>query len=134
MKVQKLKDQCAAVESDIASHEAEIAKLEAELVDFRSTDETLRVTRLLEDKRATLEGLMSRWEEDQPRLRRPGSSLLFAANQPVQFSCRVPVADRHAFVSSIADDLRKVTLSCPCRESLEDKEHRWLRRPRLLRS
>jgi ATP-binding cassette subfamily F protein 3 len=63
MKVQKLRDQCAAVESDIASHEAEIAKLEAELADFRSTDETLRVTRLLEDKRAALEGLMSRWEE-----------------------------------------------------------------------
>jgi ATP-binding cassette subfamily F protein 3 len=63
MKVQKLKDQCAAVESDIASHETEIAKLEAELADFRSTDETLRVTRLLEDKRAALEGLMSRWEE-----------------------------------------------------------------------
>ncbi len=63
MKVQKLKDQCAAVESDIATHEAEIARLEAELADFRSSDETLRVTRLLEDKRAALEELMSRWEE-----------------------------------------------------------------------
>ena len=47
----------------LQAHEAEIAKLEAELADFRSSDETLRVTRLLEDKRAALEGLMSRWEE-----------------------------------------------------------------------
>ena len=50
MKLQKLKDRCSALEADIASHEGEIAGLEGELGDFKSTDETLRLTQLLDDE------------------------------------------------------------------------------------
>ncbi len=63
MKVQKLKDRCTALESQIAGHEAQIAQLENELAEFKSTDETLRVTNLLDAKRASLEALMSEWEQ-----------------------------------------------------------------------
>ena len=51
MKLQKLRDRCSVLESNIAAHESEIAGLEGELGDFKSTDETLRLTQLLNDKR-----------------------------------------------------------------------------------
>ena len=63
MKVQKLKERCSALEADIAAHEQQITKLERELGDFKSTDETLRVSQLLEEKRVSLEKLMSDWEQ-----------------------------------------------------------------------
>ena len=37
--------------------------LEGELGDFKNTDETLRVTQLLEEKRTSLEKLMADWEK-----------------------------------------------------------------------
>ena len=63
MKVQKLKERCSALEADIAAHEQQIAILEGELGDFKSTDETLRVSQLLEEKRVSLEKLMNDWEQ-----------------------------------------------------------------------
>ena len=63
MRIQKLKDRCAALEASISSQEAAIAKFEAELAEFKSSDETLRVTKLLDDKRSGLEALMSEWEQ-----------------------------------------------------------------------
>ena len=63
MKLQKLKDRCSALEAHIASHEEEIARMEGELGDFKSTDETLRLTQLLDEKRASLEKLMADWEQ-----------------------------------------------------------------------
>ena len=63
MKVQKLKEQCTGIESDIASLESEIASLETELAEFKSTEETLRVTNLLDRKRSALATLMANWEE-----------------------------------------------------------------------
>jgi ATP-binding cassette subfamily F protein 3 len=62
MKLQKLKDRCSVLESDIARHETDIAALETDLASFRSTDETLRITKLLEGKRSSLDALMSEWE------------------------------------------------------------------------
>ena len=62
LKLQKLRDRCAAIEADIARHESEIAALESDLANFRSTDETLRITKVLEGKRTSLESLMSEWE------------------------------------------------------------------------
>jgi ATP-binding cassette, subfamily F, member 3 len=63
MKVQKLRDRCATLESEIAGHERQIGDLEGELAGFRSTEETLRVTKLLDEKRSSLEALMSEWEQ-----------------------------------------------------------------------
>jgi prefoldin subunit 5 len=72
MKVQKLKDRCSALEADIASQERQIARLEGELGDFKSTEETLRVTQLLEEKRTSLEKLMSDWEQVSAELETAG--------------------------------------------------------------
>ena len=63
LKLQKLKERCTTIEQEIAALESEIAALERELADFKSTDETLRVTALVGSKRATLESRMSEWEE-----------------------------------------------------------------------
>jgi prefoldin subunit 5 len=62
LKLEKLRSRCAAVESEIASAEAEIASLEAGLAEYRSADETIRLTTALEARRKSLETLMSEWE------------------------------------------------------------------------
>jgi ATP-binding cassette subfamily F protein 3 len=72
MKLQKLKDRCNALEAEIALREEEIAGLEGELGDFKSTDETLRLTQLLEDKRAALEKSMADWEQESAEIETAG--------------------------------------------------------------
>jgi ATP-binding cassette subfamily F protein 3 len=63
MKMQKLKDRCATIEEQIAKSEAEIAQIESDLASFTSVEETLRLTKLLDEKKSALTGLMSEWEE-----------------------------------------------------------------------
>ncbi len=62
IKMEKLKQRCAAVEAEIATLEDRIAKTELELSNFRSTEETLRLTQQLEADRTLLDELMSEWE------------------------------------------------------------------------
>ena len=52
MKVQKLKDRCTLLESQIAGHEKQIGELERRTGKFKSTDETLRVTKILDERRS----------------------------------------------------------------------------------
>ncbi len=63
MKLQKLKDQVASAESDISSLESQIAQHEAALADFKSTEETMRVTGLLTDARTKLDARVAEWEQ-----------------------------------------------------------------------
>lgn len=63
MKVRKLKDRAQSLEGQIAQLESSIAGTEASLATFVSTAETVRLTSLLAEQRARLEGLMSEWEE-----------------------------------------------------------------------
>ncbi|MEI9811214.1 MAG: ABC-F family ATP-binding cassette domain-containing protein [Acidobacteriota bacterium] len=63
MKLQKLKDQVASAEADIARLESEIAQHEAALADFKSSDETLRVTGLLAAARTKFEARVAQWEQ-----------------------------------------------------------------------
>jgi ATP-binding cassette subfamily F protein 3 len=63
MKLQKLKDQVASAESDIASLESQIAQHEASLADFKSNEETIRVTGLLTDARTKLDARVAEWEQ-----------------------------------------------------------------------
>jgi ATP-binding cassette subfamily F protein 3 len=63
LKLQKLKDRCSQIESEIGKQESEVAALEADLASFKSTEETLRITKLLEGKRTSLESLMNEWEQ-----------------------------------------------------------------------
>jgi ATP-binding cassette subfamily F protein 3 len=63
IRVEKLRQQCRDIEDRIAQAEAEIASLELELSNFKSAEETLRVTTVLGERRRSLEGLMTEWEE-----------------------------------------------------------------------
>jgi ATP-binding cassette subfamily F protein 3 len=62
-KAQKMKEHRQAIEERVAAVEAEIARYEEKLADFRSVEETLRVNKLLEERRAALDALMAEWEE-----------------------------------------------------------------------
>jgi ATP-binding cassette subfamily F protein 3 len=63
LKLKQLKQRCAGLEAEIARAEAEIAGCEAELADFKSAEETMRLSGLLEQRRADLERLMAEWEQ-----------------------------------------------------------------------
>ena len=63
MKLQKMKDDCATLEGQIARLETEIAGIETDLGTFKSTDETLRLSKLVDEKRWNLTRKMAEWEE-----------------------------------------------------------------------
>jgi ATP-binding cassette subfamily F protein 3 len=63
MMAQKLKDRCQALEKDIAKTEAEIASIDGELANFKSTDETVRLSKLADERRSSLEQMMAEWEK-----------------------------------------------------------------------
>ena len=63
MKVQKLKDRLGSIEKEVAALESEIAGHEAALGDFKSIEETMRLTDLVAERRKTLEARMAEWEQ-----------------------------------------------------------------------
>jgi ATP-binding cassette subfamily F protein 3 len=63
MKLKKLESRRKQLEEGIAQSESEIARYEVILQEFVSVDETLRVGRLLDEKRISLVALMTEWEE-----------------------------------------------------------------------
>jgi ATP-binding cassette subfamily F protein 3 len=63
MKLKKLESRRKQLEEGIAQSESEIAGYEVSLQEFVSVDETLRVGRLLDEKRISLVALMTEWEE-----------------------------------------------------------------------
>jgi ATP-binding cassette subfamily F protein 3 len=63
MKLRQMQERCEWLEGEVARLESEIADYEASLASFRSADETLRVSRLVETRRAELESLLAEWED-----------------------------------------------------------------------
>jgi ATP-binding cassette, subfamily F, member 3 len=63
MKQRKLEDRCKQIEQQIAEAESDIAAYESALSSFVSTEETLRTSKLLDERRAELASLMSEWEQ-----------------------------------------------------------------------
>ncbi len=63
MKLQKLQDRLREVETEVASLESEIAQHEAALADFKSVEETMRLTELVSARRSELETRVAEWEE-----------------------------------------------------------------------
>ena len=63
MKLEKLKQRCDAVEAEISKFEGEIGSLELELGNYRTADETIRLTQTLDQHREAVGRLMSEWEE-----------------------------------------------------------------------
>ncbi len=63
MKVKKLQDRLKEVEQQVAALESEIAQHEAALADFKSVEETMRLTELVTARRTELETRVAEWEE-----------------------------------------------------------------------
>ena len=57
-----MRQRCQALENEIAASEADIAAMEADLANFRSAEESIRITQELADRRISLEQLMNEWE------------------------------------------------------------------------
>ena len=72
MKIQKLKDRCAAIEGEIEKTEAEIVQLQADLGNFKSTEETVRISQLAETRRSGLSALLAEWEHLSQELEAAG--------------------------------------------------------------
>ena len=63
MRAQKMRDRVKELEETIASLESEIQQHEGALGDFKSADETVRVSALLDQRRKALEARVGEWEE-----------------------------------------------------------------------
>jgi ATP-binding cassette subfamily F protein 3 len=62
MKLQKMRERLREVEQEVSSLESEIRQHEAALGDFKSADETMRVTQLLTARKRDLEVRVAEWE------------------------------------------------------------------------
>jgi len=58
-----MEDRAGEIEREVAKREAEIAALEEELGHFVSVEETVRLTKLAEQRRTEIEALMKEWEQ-----------------------------------------------------------------------
>ncbi len=63
IKRKKLQDRLGAVEKEVAALETEIAQHEATLADFKSMEETMRLTDILAKRRKDLEARLAEWEQ-----------------------------------------------------------------------
>ena len=63
IKLQQMRERCGELEQQIAETETEIAACENELANYINPEETLRLTKLLDQHRATLASLMAEWEQ-----------------------------------------------------------------------
>jgi ATP-binding cassette, subfamily F, member 3 len=63
IKLRQMKQRRHAIEDEVTRLEVEIADYERALANFESAEETLRVTELLNARRADLEALLAEWEQ-----------------------------------------------------------------------
>jgi ATP-binding cassette subfamily F protein 3 len=63
LKLKQMQERCRELEREIADMETEIAGYETELANFVSPEETVRVSSLLDDRRAELSELLAEWEQ-----------------------------------------------------------------------
>jgi ATP-binding cassette subfamily F protein 3 len=68
IRLRQLQERAAALESQIESIEAEIAGHESALADFKSAEESIRLSVLLEELRAHLSSLLAEWEETSKQI------------------------------------------------------------------
>jgi ATP-binding cassette subfamily F protein 3 len=62
MKLKKLQDRLRVVEQEVASLESEIAQHDAALADFKSMEETVRLSEIVAERRKQLETRVAEWE------------------------------------------------------------------------
>jgi ATP-binding cassette subfamily F protein 3 len=74
IRLRQMRERCAALEEDVARLEAEAAHLERELAVFRSAEETVRLSDLLQARRGELESRIAEWEELSRAIEDAGAS------------------------------------------------------------
>jgi ATP-binding cassette subfamily F protein 3 len=62
MKLKKLQDRLREVEQEVAALESEIAQHDAALADFKSMEETVRLSEIVAERRKQLEARVAEWE------------------------------------------------------------------------
>ena len=71
MKLQKVRDRLSVVEKQVAALESEIAEHEAALADFKNVEETVRLNDLVTARRRELESRVAEWESLSAELEAP---------------------------------------------------------------
>ena len=72
MKLQKLRTRLREVESEVSSLESEIAQHDAALADFKSMEETVRISEVVAERRKQLEARVAEWESVSAELEEAG--------------------------------------------------------------
>ena len=72
MKLQKLRNRLKEVEQEVASLESEIAQHDAALAEFKSVEETVRISELVAQRRKQLEARVVEWESVTAELEEAG--------------------------------------------------------------
>jgi ATP-binding cassette, subfamily F, member 3 len=72
MKLKKLQERLRTVELEVASLESEIAQHDAALADFKSVEETVRVSEVVAERRKQLEARVAEWERVSAELEDAG--------------------------------------------------------------
>ncbi len=63
IRLQQMKDRCREIEEEVARREAELEGYGQELAHFRSTEDSLRLTQMIEQGRKEIVRLMREWED-----------------------------------------------------------------------
>jgi ATP-binding cassette subfamily F protein 3 len=72
MKLKKLQERLRAVEQEVATLESEIAQHDAALADFKSMEETMRISEIVGERRKQLEARVAEWESVSAELEGAG--------------------------------------------------------------
>jgi ATP-binding cassette, subfamily F, member 3 len=72
MKLKKLQERLRAVEQEVASLESEIAQHDQALADFKSVEETVRISAIAAERRKQLEARVAEWESVSAELEQAG--------------------------------------------------------------
>lgn len=62
IRLRQMKERCETIEEEIGQHETDIAELENQLVEFKSAEESIRLNKLLDERRSSLANLLREWE------------------------------------------------------------------------
>jgi len=73
MKLKKLQERLRVVEQEVATLESEIAQHDAALADFKSMEETVRLSEVVAERRKQLEARVAEWEQVSAELEGAGS-------------------------------------------------------------
>jgi len=76
IQVRKMEERREELEDEIARCETEISACELELATFRSAQESIRLSKLIEQNRALLAAMMAEWEQITHSLEKPGEVVL----------------------------------------------------------